>query len=699
MGGKSKGDRDGALDIKPYGIWFSLQMQPMENPDGTPRALDDLSWENMGYFFIRDKSEKPKNYSISIGNLPYKKWYVRCYPHINQPNEIPTGSTLRLDTNGSIRAINCVGGLSTNFLDQGVNLDSEIVIPGVLKGSRESFNIVSKGISGQNLDLPYPIIRSEFQSILSGTGGALNLGLFVGDVSKSGDIVTTGKSRGTGGDNSAERGFINRTLRENYDKRVASSDSGAPMKLLTVSEITYPEQVGADVTYKGICVLGAKIRTSDRMTSSPDLSLFINEGRVIRNHLSAGIHQGGAGNTLQNLAESFNIPEVVPSVTFAYNLETGAIDQISSIENANEVNTPGVSWNTGDRYVLFNIESSNYFPDIYVDFLINPDGGLGGLIDPEEFIDYESIVEANRFVKENNFFFDGVVDTEKEFAAWATEEAALSRLVPAKIDGKFGLVVEKPNIPVEAIFNESNIIKDTYEEEYVPWQDNSVNQVVLTYTNGADLQRPITAVTARTPALNNGGEKLVSYNIDAYSVSDTAQAVNIAATILNSKRLQNKAVKFSTALQGLYLRPGSRIIVQHQINEFDFETSGYVTALKPFDEVAKTQSFLLSRNFVAPAEVGNYRVTVQLQSNGEVYENIQFTIVQEDGRQYMRFADQSIPSTLSVGDPIMVSRISTENRDYRVQNISRDEESKISITAINWTEEIFNYDNVEIIIE
>ena len=674
-------------------------MQPMENQDGTPRALDEMSWEDMGYFFIRDKSEKPKNYSISIGNLPYKKWYVRCFPHLTQPNEIPTGTTLRLDTNGSIRAINCVGGLSNDFLDQGVRVDSDITIPGVHKGTNESFNIVSKGIAGQNSNLPYPVIRSEFQSILSGAGKALNLGLFVGDVSKSGDVVTTGKSRGTGGDNSQERRFINRTLRENYDKRVASSDSGAPMKLLTVSEVTYPGVVGADTTYKGMCVVGAKIRTSDRMTSSPDLSLFINEGRVIRNHISAGIHQGSDGNTLLNLDESFNIPELVPSVTFAYNLDTGVIDQISSIENANEVNTPGVYWNTGDRYVLFNVESSNYFPDIYVDFLINPDGGLGGLIDAEEFIDYESIVEANRFVKENNFFFDGVVDAEKEFAAWATEEGALSRLIPAKIDGKFGLVVETPDIPVEAIFNESNIIKDTYEEEYVPWQDNAVNQVVLTYTNGSDLQRPVTAVTARTPSLNSGAEKLVTYNIDAHSISDTAQAVNIAATILNTKRIQNKAVKFSTALQGLYLRPGSRIIVQHQINEFDFETSGYVTALKSFDDFNKTQSFLLSRNFVAPAEVANYRATVQLQVNGQVYENLSFTIVQEDGRQYMRFADQSIPSTLSVGDPIMISRVSTENRDYRIQNISRDEESKISITAINWTEDMFNYDDVEIIIE
>ena len=652
-------------------------MQPLEDENGIQLTPNESAWENVRYFFVRDKSEKPKNYSISIGNLPYKKWYVRCVPHIRKPDGVSSDDVVRLDTNGNIQTIQAFPGLSSPFtVKLNTSDENEIEISGQHTGSSSNFNVVKTGVDASiNVPLGFPVVRSEFQHILSGQGVADRLF------------------------NRSRTSYMNATLRENYDKRVASSDSGAPMKLLTVSEITYPEQVGADVTYKGICTLGAKIRTSDRMTSSPDLSLFINEGRVIRNHISAGIHQGGDGNTLLNLDESFSIPELVPSVTFAYNLETGEIDQISSIENANEVNTLGVSWSTGDRFVLFNVESSNYFPDIYVDFLINPDGGLGGLIDAEEFIDYESIVEANRFVKENNFFFDGVVDTEKEFAAWATEEGALSRLIPAKIDGKFGLVVERPDIPVEAIFNESNIIKDTYEEEYVPWQDNSINQVVLTYTNGSDLQRPVTAVTARTPSLNNGAEKLVTYNIDAYSISDTAQAVNIAATILNAKRLQNKAVKFSTALQGLYLRPGSRIIVQHQINEFDFETSGYVTALKPFDDINKTQSFLLSRNFVAPAEVANYRATVQLQVNGQVYENISFTIVQEDGRQYMRFADQSIPSTLSVGDPIMISRVSTENRDYRVQNISRDEESKISITAINWTEDIFNYDDVEIIIE
>lgn len=670
--GIGTGDRDGAGDIKPYGIWFAIQVQPLEDSSGIPIEPLDSLWQDFGFFFIRDKSEKPKNYSISLTDLPYKKWYIRFVPHIQNPNEIDPVDVIRLDTNGT----------KTTYTAFPLDLSSRtklndiekynIAIPGGSTGINQNFNVIKYGVgtSQPGGGLTTPKIKTEAQKI-----------------------------KGSSTSSVSERNYINITLRENYDKRVASSDSGAPLKLLTVSEITYPSQVEADITYKGICVLGAKIRTSDRMSGAPELSLFISEGRVIRNHVSAGIHQGTNGLVLLNYEENFTTPEIVSGVTFAYNLETGLINQIGTKENANEINTPTINWNTGDRFVLFNIDSSNYFPDIYVDMLINPEGGLGGLIEASEFIDYESIVEANRFVKANNFFFDGVLIDQKEFAAWATEEAALSKLVPSKIEGKFGLIIEKQDLPTEAIFNESNIIKDSFEEEYVPWQENSINQVVLTYTNGADLQRPITAVTARAKELNQGLEKLVTFNIDGLSVTDTAQAISVASLILKSKRLQNRAVRFSTALQGLFLRPGSKIVVQHQINEFDFETSGYVTAIKAFNDINKTQSFLLSRSYLAPAEVSNYRATVQLQSNGEVYENLQFTIVQEEGIQLIRFADQSIPSTLSVGDPVMISKITTENRSYRVQNITRDTDSKISITAIFWTEEMFNYDDVEIILE
>lgn len=686
--GKSQGDRDGASDVQPYGIWFALQMQPLEDVNGDTIEPSDTKWEDIGFFFIRDRSEKAKNYSISIGNLPYKKWYVRLFPHIATPNGVSASDVARLDTNGFLQEIPA-RTLSNDFLSKITNSEKfNIPIPGEHSGENLSFNITKTGTdTGGVIALGDVKVVSEFQDLLSGAG-------FI-----SGNRAADSAKDFFLGGGQDEISFMDETLRENYDKRVASSDQGAPFKLLTVSETTYPEQVGADTTYSGICVLGAEIRTSDRMTASPDLSMFVNEGRVIRNYIASGVHQGEVGQRITNFADDFSIPEIVGGVTFAYNLDTTGINQVGTTENANNLNTPLVDFRPGDRYVLFNLMSSNYFPDIYVDMLINPEGGLGGLINAEDFIDFDSIVEANKFVKESNFFYDGVITDQEQFASWATEAAALSRLVPAKIEGRFGLVIEKPNLPVEAIFNESNIIKDSYEEEYVPWQENSVNQVVLTYTNGADIQRPITAVTARTPALNSGSERLVTYNIEGLSVSNTAQAISVAATVLNSKRLQVKAVRFSTALQGLFLKPGSRIIVQHQINEFDFEVSGYVTNINAFDEINKTQSFLLSRSYVAPADVGDYRATIQLQSNGEVYENLEFTIEQISGTPYIKFADQSIPSTISIGDPVMISRVTTEDRNYRVQSVSRDSESAISINAIYWTEEIFNYDDIEIIVE
>jgi hypothetical protein len=140
------------------------------------------------------------------------------------------------------------------------------------------------------------------------------------------------------------------------------------------------------------------------------------------------------------------------------NLDRRIQTTITGIDYTNSivVTNPSISWIRGDRWVAWYEGCSNYFPDIYLDTLTNPEGGLGSLIDADFYIDYNSIVDSKYFCIANNFFWDGVIDKPIPWLQWATRESLGSLLFPSKINGSFALLPEVQRSPV-ALFNASNV--------------------------------------------------------------------------------------------------------------------------------------------------------------------------------------------------------------------------------------------------
>jgi hypothetical protein len=488
----------------------------------------------------------------------------------------------------------------------------------------------------------------------------------------------------------------NKMMRDsiNFDefKRIVSSESGAPLRITTISEVVNPDTISKPSNYAGVAVVGVRVKASDRVSTAPEMSFFVSEGRKIRNLLQYGVQQAPTTQStiIDTTIDYSTINEIVNGTTKVRNLDTKLEGTVTGISNNRPVTT--ISFSPKDRFIIYNYEASNYFPDIYVDWLINPEGGLGAVIDGDNDIDYDSIVKARRFVKENEFYWDGVLSEVENFSAKVTKDASLSLLYPFSPNGLFGLTTEdEDRLPI-AVFNASNILKDSFEESVLPWQESQINQVVVVFTDGTDNQKPLTAVVARTDALVAKQVKLNSITIEAPSISNPEQAKKVAGVTLNSKRYQDKIVKFKTATQGLFLAPGEAILVQHTATEYDYDISGYVTEVGVYDITTQTQRILLSRQ---PSNLitSDYKATIQLQETNTVLENLTFTLVQENGFYYLDI--ENLPSPISLYDPVVIGRAVIEDKVYRIQNLAISENGEISISAVLWSNKLFDFSDLD----
>jgi len=488
----------------------------------------------------------------------------------------------------------------------------------------------------------------------------------------------------------------NKMMRDsiNYDefKRIVSSESGAPLRITTISEVVNPDNISKPSNYAGVAVVGVRVKASDRVSTAPEMSFFVSEGRKIRNLLHYGVQQATTTQStiIDTTIDYSTINEIVNGTTKVRNLDTKLEGTVTGISNNRPTTT--ISFSPKDRFIIYNYEASNYFPDIYVDWLINPEGGLGAVIDGDNDIDYDSIVKARRFVKENEFYWDGVLSEVENFSAKVTKDASLSLLYPFSPNGLFGLTTEDENRLPIAVFNASNILKDSFEESVLPWQESQINQVVVVFTDGTDNQKPLTAVVARTDALVAKQVKLNSITIEAPSISNPEQARKVAGITLNSKRYQDKIVKFKTATQGLFLAPGEAILVQHTATEYDYDISGYVTEVGVYDLTTQTQRILLSRQ---PSNLitSDYKATIQLQETNTVLENLTFTLVQENGFYYLNI--ENLPSPISLYDPVVIGRAVIEDKVYRIQNLAISENGEISISAVLWSNKLFDFSDLD----
>lgn len=268
--------------------------------------------------------------------------------------------------------------------------------------------------------------------------------------------------------------------------------------------------------------------------------------------------------------------------------------------------------------VIYRVESSNYFPDIYVDRLINPVDGLGNLVDRDYFIDYDSIVKARKFCVENKFFFDGVV-SEGSFEQWATTAAPSSLLFCTEIQGRYALIPQTSSSKNTFLFTDANTIQ--YSEPGVSWHQNLTNTLLVKYQNNLGQEKQIKIVTQ---SVIDRQEPEIAQTIGTQGVTSYNQALIVGQVSLKSLRLQTKTCQIVTDLNnGLYCLQGDIIRTQHAQIQHDNERSGIITGVRYFGAryryLAQTIPITnITNQFLVAAQDINFKVGGSGEVLGEI---------------------------------------------------------------------------------
>jgi hypothetical protein len=255
---------------------------------------------------------------------------------------------------------------------------------------------------------------------------------------------------------------------------------------------------------------------------------------------------------------------------------------------------------TGEEAVFFSMGSSNYFPDLYVDRLINPVDGLGNSVDQDHFIHYPSIVYCRKYCVRNKFFYDGIFSTGT-FEAWAIATAPSSLLYCTEINGQFALVAQEGATRNPFIFNDSNTSK--YVEPGVDWQQEIINTLLVKYQDKKGKEKQI---KIQTTAVNTGTEEEISQNITLQGVTSKQQAIEVGTNALKSIKLQNYTNQFDTDIEkGLYCLQGDIVRTQHTTTEHQTQDNGFVLLAEP----ATNQQLSTIRSITIKAIASGYLVT------------------------------------------------------------------------------------------
>jgi hypothetical protein len=143
----------------------------------------------------------------------------------------------------------------------------------------------------------------------------------------------------------------------------------------------------------------------------------------------------------------------------------------------------GRSWGTtGYNYFPSAADgASSVAPDIFLDTVLDKEDGIGNYA-VINGIDVKQLAITKRFCRANNLFMDCMIAEPRSWRQFWVEVAPYNLLEFARIGGRETLVPAVPydvtsgaisrEINVSAIFNQGNILEDSYKEEYIDFGSN-----------------------------------------------------------------------------------------------------------------------------------------------------------------------------------------------------------------------------------
>jgi hypothetical protein len=310
-----------------------------------------------------------------------------------------------------------------------------------------------------------------------------------------------------------------------------------------------------------------------------------------------------------------------------------------------------------------------YAPDIFLDSVLDPDDGIGkyAVIDG---INVEQLARTKKFCEVNKLFMDGVIADPSSWREFWVQAAPFSLLEFARIGGRETLVPAVPynpntgelqrQISITALFNQGNILEDSYKEEYLDYGSNVQDLIASVIYRDTDINGTFARNRTLEVKLKDASDNdAIRQTFDLSQFVTTArQAILYAKLLCNLRRHVRRAIEFRTFPTQDPIAPGAFIYIDIGQNAWNGIRTGVVgpggSLNTPLDNNLPdgTYKFLLYRS-------GNGVVSLETTVAG----NTANALAAYDGWLFV------------LGTQVNSKRI------FRVSEVQMDEEGEITVRA------------------
>lgn len=236
--------------------------------------------------------------------------------------------------------------------------------------------------------------------------------------------------------------------------------------------------------------------------------------------------------------------------------------------------------------------ASNYASDIFLDTILDSQNGIGKFANIAG-IDISSLAVCKKMCKTMGYYMDAVIADVASWREFWAEVAPYNMLEFARIGGRDTLIPALPvdatgtinrTVTISALFNQGNILEDSYKEEFLDYGD-STQDIVATVIYRAPERDGVfpknTSLTVHLKtdqngnALNENDLRRVNFDLSQFVTSRT-QALHYGMMMCMQRRHVRRAVEFKTFPTHAPVQPGSYIYVQTDENRWDTITSGII---------------------------------------------------------------------------------------------------------------------------
>lgn len=243
----------------------------------------------------------------------------------------------------------------------------------------------------------------------------------------------------------------------------------------------------------------------------------------------------------------------------------------------------------------------------FADVMRNDDYGAGL---PDTRVDLQTLYELDAVWAARKDYFDGIFDSRVTFWSALMSIARAGRAAPLMRNGVFTLTRDAAQTLPVALFNMRNIIKGSFEVEYISFTEESADALEVEYFDAKKWEPAYFTLPIPGVDINDiQNPKSVKF----FGISNEYQAKREAAFILAETAYRRQQVAFQTELEGFIPTRGSLIAVSHDI-------TGWGTSGEIVEWDAATQTAVMSEIPQWATETGAVHYAMLARVDGSVSE-------------------------------------------------------------------------------